>query len=234
MPFTKARIQILDKGAIDGTRGLSEFIDVEFNPTEYSLAKSAQIAEIGIPGLDSPVLQFVRGQNEKLTLDLFFDTTSSGLGEGGGVLDVRTLTRSIYQLVKIQPKTHAPPRLLFIWGSLSFKAIVESVTQKFTLFNPTGVPLRASLSVTFREYKTLEDQLSELNLQSPDQTKRRVVRQGDTLNRIAAEEYNDPHQWRAIADRNIEVLGNIRRLTPGTVLLIPPIDLPGLSPARSA
>src|SRR5262249_15542406 len=149
---------------IDAARGLNEFIDVEFNPTEYTLAKSAQIAEIGIPGLDSPVLQFIRGQNEKLTLDLFFDTTSSGLGETG-VTDVRTLTKSIYQLVKIQPKTHAPPRILFVWGSLSFKAIVESVTQKFTLFNPIGLPLRATLSVTFREYKTLTDQLAELNLQ---------------------------------------------------------------------
>lgn len=228
MSFTKAKIQILDKDAIDSTRGLDEFIDVEFNPTEYSLAKSAQIAEIGIPGLDSPVLQFIRGQNEKLTLDLFFDTTSSGLGETG-VTDVRTLTRSIYQLVKIQPKTHAPPRLLFVWGSLSFKAIVESVTQKFTLFNPTGVPLRATLSVTFREYKTLQDQLAELNLQSPDQTKRRVVRQHDTLNRIAAEEYNDPHQWRLIVLNNTQVLTSFRRLQPGTVLMIPPIDLPGQS-----
>src|SRR5262245_35992027 len=152
MALTKAKIQILDKDAINSDRGLTEFIDVEFNPTEYTIAKGAQIAEIGIPGLDSPILQFIRGQNEKLTLELFFDTTSSGLGESGAV-DVRTKTNSIYQLVKIQPKTHAPPRILFIWGSLSFKAIVESVQQKFTLFNPAGKPLRAVLSVAFREYK---------------------------------------------------------------------------------
>ena len=33
------------------------------------------------------------------------------------------------------------------------------------------MPLRATLSVTFREYKTLEEQLAELNLQSADHTK---------------------------------------------------------------
>lgn len=231
MALTKAKIQILDKDAINSDRGLTEFIDVEFNPTEYTLVKAAQIAEIGIPGLDSPILQFIRGQNEKLTLELFFDTTASGMGESG-VVDVRTRTRAIYQLVKIQPKTHAPPRILFIWGSLSFKAIVESVQQKFTLFNPAGTPLRAVLSVAFREYKTVQEQLTELNLQSPDQSKRRVVRQGDTLNRIAAEEYNDPHQWRAIADSNLDVLTSVRRLVPGTVLIIPPLELPGLSSAR--
>jgi hypothetical protein len=228
MPFVKARIQILDKDAIDPDRGLNEFIDVEFNPTEYTLTKGAQIAEIGIPGLDSPILQFIRGQNEKLTLDLFFDTTATGLGETG-VTDVRTRTNSIYQLVKIQPKTHAPPRIMFIWGSLSFQAIVETVTQKFTLFNPTGVPLRATLSVSFREYQSLQDQLNNLNLQSPDQTKHRVVCQGETLSSIAAEEYNDPGQWRVIADLNREVLPSVRTLIPGTVLQIPPLELSGRS-----
>ena len=39
------------------------------------IAKGAQIAEIAIPGIDSPILQFVRGQTQTLTLELFFDTT---------------------------------------------------------------------------------------------------------------------------------------------------------------
>ena len=127
MNLQKAEIEIEDDLAVDAKR-LPKRFSVQFNPTEYTLSKGAQIAEIGIPGLDSPVLQFIRGQNEKLTLELFFDTTSTGLGEAGGVVDVRTKTRSIYQLVKIQPKTHAPPRVLFVWGSLSFKAVVESVS----------------------------------------------------------------------------------------------------------
>jgi hypothetical protein len=216
-------IEVLDKEAIDASRGLKANFPVLFNPSEYTLAKGAQIAEIGIPGIDSPLLQFVRGQNEKLTLDLFFDTTESGLDENA--TDVRTLTKGFYQLVKIQPKTHAPPRVRFYWGQgLSFKAIVESVQQKFNLFNPVGVPLRATLTVSFREYKTLEEQIQELNLQSSDVTKRRVVRKGDTLNRIAAEEYGDPHLWRPIADQNQAILPDPRRLTPGMVLEIPPTD----------
>lgn len=223
MAFTKALIEVLDKEAIDESRGLKKKFEVLFNPTEYTLSKGAQIAEINLPGIDSPLLQFVRGQNEKLTLDLFFDTTSSGMDENAA--DVRDLTKGFYQLVKIQPKTHAPPRIKFLWGrGLSFNAIVESVQQKFTLFNPLGVPLRATLTVSFREYKTLEDQLKELNLQSADHTKRRMVRKGDTLNRIAAEEYGDPDLWRLIADQNESIVPNPRKLTPGTVLEIPPTD----------
>jgi hypothetical protein len=224
MPLVKAIIEVLDRDAIDPSRGLLPLIPVQFNPPEYTLNKGAQIAEIAIPGIDSPILQFIRGQNEKLTLDLFFDTTDLGMDEAA--VDVRTLTRSIYQLVKIQPKTHAPPRIRFTWGlGLFFKAIVESVQQKFTLFNPLGIPLRATLSVTFREYKTLEEQIAEMNLQSSDHTKRRVVQRGETLSRIAVEEYNDPREWRRIAEANPEVVDNPRRLAPGTVLEIPPLDL---------
>lgn len=200
-------------------------LKVQFNPTEYTLQKGAQIAEIAIPGIDSPILQFIRGQNERLTLDLFFDTTEDGMGDS--VTDVRDRTESFYQLVKIQSETHAPPRILFSWGQgLSFKAIVESIQQKFTLFNPKGIPLRATLTVTFREYKTLEEQLSDLNLMSSDHTKSRVTCEGDTLCRIAAEEYGDPAEWRRIANApaNARVLNNLRRLEPGTVLIIPPTE----------
>jgi contractile injection system tube protein/LysM domain-containing protein len=223
MGLAKATIEVLDKDAINPPR-LPQYLPVEFNPTEYTLNKTAQIAEIGIYGIDSPILQFIRGQNEKLTMDLFFDTTTqAGLGENAK--PVTDLTDPFYQLVKIQPKTHAPPRIRFTWGDgLRFKAIVESVQRKFTLFNPKGVPLRATLSISFREYKTIEDQVAELNLQSSDHTKERVVQRGDTLSRIAADEYHDPSAWRIIADAN-PAIDSPRNLRPGMVLRIPPLDL---------
>jgi hypothetical protein len=219
-----AKIEVLDEDAREPKGQLKQFFDVQFNPTEYTRSKGAQIAEIGIYGIDSPILQFIRGQNEKLTMDLFFDTTTLPGGLGDGAVSVTTLTDPFYQLCKIQPKTHAPPRIRFTWSeALSFKAIVESVQQKFTLFNPRGLPLRATLSVSFREYKTLEEQLAELKLESTDHTKRRLVRRGDTLSRIAAEEYGDPRLWRRIAEANRDI-GSPRRLRPGQELLIPPLD----------
>src|SRR6266550_1829544 len=89
-------------------------IEARFNPERYTLTKGVQIAEIAVPGLDSPVLQFVRGQNEKVTLELFFDTTEHGLVDG--VVDVRTETGKVYNLLKIDRDTHAPPRCTLTWG----------------------------------------------------------------------------------------------------------------------
>jgi nucleoid-associated protein YgaU len=215
--------------------GRKEPIVVQFNPTEFSLDKSAQIAEITIPGLDTPLLQFVRGQNERLTLDLFFDTTENGMGQGA--TSVTTLTDPFYELVKIVPKTHAPPICTFTWSDKftgsdftfyagnqkrnGFRCIVEGVKQKFTLFSPEGVPLRATLTVTLREYKTLDDQLKQLNLHSPDRTQSHIVQQGETLASIAAEHYEKPEEWRNIADAND--IEDPRRLVAGNFLTVPPI-----------
>ena len=218
MPLTHAVIEV-DPRDVDEGRGLPDRISVQFNPTEYTLQKGAQIAEINIPGIDSPILQFIRGQNEKLTLELFFDTTAGGMGDDA--TDVRKLTAPMYQLVKIQSKSHALPRITFRWGSLAFPAIVETLQQRFTLFNPQGVPLRATLSTTFREYKTLEDQISQLNLRTADHYSTHDVRRGDTLSRIAGIVYRDPAQWRALADKNPGV--DPQRPEPGTRLLVPPL-----------
>ena len=219
----------------NGTLGAS--ISVRFNPTEYTLNKSAQFSEVNIPGLDSPLLQFVRGQTETLSLDLFFDTTEFGMDDNAQ--SVTTLTDQFYQLVKIQGKLHAPPVCFFSWGndfpgsrsydSLSgsngsqqrhgFKCVVDSVKQRFTLFSPQGVPLRATLSVSLKEYKTLAEQIAEINKRSADHSSTYVVQAGQTLNKIATEFYDDPSQWRAIADQNN--LFDPLVLTPGSILDIP-------------
>jgi hypothetical protein len=210
-----------------------EKIPVLYNPERYTLNKGVQIAEIAIPGLDSPVLQFVRGQNEKITFELFFDTTKHGMVDN--VKDVREETKKIYHLLKINRDTHAPPRCRLRWGdggllfsfgsSLASRCILESVSEEFNLFSPSGVPLRAKLNVTFREYKTVEEQIKENPKQSSDRTKIVEVERGQTLSLIAWREYEDPHEWRRIAEEN--GLDNPRRLRPGAKLVIPRI-----SPAR--
>lgn len=208
--------------------------EVQFNPTEYGLTKGAKFAEVAIPGLDSPILQFVNGENEKLTLELFFDTTDEG-GTGADAVSVTTQVDNFYRLVKVDGDMHAPPIVRVTWGDkfpgvttdrneqpmAAFDAVVESVQRKYTLFNSEGVPLRATVSVTLREYKTLEEQLLEINLRSADHTRVHVVRQGETLPQIAYKAYQDPARWRTIADYN-HVL-NPRDLRPGMLLHLPPI-----------
>jgi len=213
--------------------GALQVFDVQYNPSEFSLDKSIQIAEIAIPGIDSPLLQFVRGQSEKLSIDLFFDTTDDGTG--AGATSVTTRTDPIYSLVKIEPAGHAPPIVTFAWNAAfpgadlpaaagnqrrnSFRGVVESCRQKFTFFSPEGVPLRATLTLALREHKTLEEQLAQLNLSSPDRTHAHLTREGETLSRIAARYYGRSRDWRAIAEAND--IDDPRRLGAGVLLTVP-------------
>ena len=229
MSLTKAYFEILE----GRNRGQ---IEVSFNPTELSFSKSAQMAEIAIPGLDSPVLQFIRGGAETLTVDLFFDTTDDGTA-GPTAKSVTERTDLFYQLVKQDRDLHAPPRCRFSWGSpppnagahdknsevsyapFWFTCVVESVDRRFILFSPEGVPLRARLSVRMREYKTVEQMAAALN--SADHTKARVFQGRERLDQLAAEEYDAPGEWRRIAEAN--GLEDPRRIPAGTVLKIPPL-----------
>jgi len=199
-----------------------------FNPERYTVSKSVQLAEVAIPGLDAPVVQYVRGQNEKIAMELFFDTTDMGMVDF--VTDVRTLTSQVYQLLKVDGNLHAPPRVQLAWGAggqltsygatISPWLVLESVSEEFSLFSPGGVPLRAKLNVSFREAWTIEQQLQVTPRHSSDRTTLHRVMRGETLAHIAAEELSDPTQWRLIADANN--LDNPRLLTPGQVLIIPP------------
>ena len=99
--------------------------------------------------------------------------------------------------------------------------VLESLSEEFTLFNPSGIPLRARVTTTWREAWTIEEQLQETPRHSADRTKLRRVLRGETLSHIAWTMYGDPRAWRAIADAN--ALDNPRRIAPGQVLSVPPL-----------
>ena len=188
-------------------------IPLRFNPSEYQLQKSNNFAEIGIPGLESPPIQFVRGAAEKLSLELLADTSDT-------LEDVREkYVNKLRNLMRVNAETHAPPIVAFTWDTQVFKGVLESLTITYVMFSPDGVPLRAKLSVTLKEYRPAAVQFRESPTFSPDFDKTFVVRRGDTLSGIAGQVFRDPSRWREIARANDVV--DPRRIRPGDALRIP-------------
>lgn len=187
-------------------------IPLRFNPAEYKLTKANNFAEIAIPGLESPPIQFVRGGAETLALQFLLDTSDT-------LEDVRErYVDRLRGLLDIQEKLHAPPIVAFVWDRQIFRGVLESFDVTYTLFTPRGVPIRAQASTTLKEYRPVDIQVNETRQTSPTVEKAYTVR-GETLSEVAGQVYRDPTLWRVIARAN--GIRDPRRLEPGRVLNIP-------------
>ena len=188
-------------------------VSVMFNPTDLTVTTNMLYPEISVPGLQTPLLQFVRGESKTLEVELFLDRTNSG----------ESLTDDLKKLRKyitIDSDLHAPPVCTFKWGTEpSFTGVMVEFKEKFSIFDREGRILRARVTIKLKAYADANSQHKEINRQSPDRTKTRVTRLGDRYDLIAAEEYGDPALWQIIASANGDA--RPRLLGPGTTLVIP-------------
>jgi hypothetical protein len=210
MPLEKAQIKVVHTG---------ETFVVLFNPEEYTLNKDNNYASQTIPGLSSPILQFVNGNLRTLEMELFFDTYLPLTVEQNPPRDVREETQKVVRLLDIDSELHAPPVLEVSWASLFLRCVLARVSQKFLFFLDDGRPVRARLSVTFNELIDEEREAKQVNRQTADFTKTHAVLQDETLSSIANRFYNNAQAWRPIAIANGIV--DPRSIEIGQLLQIP-------------
>lgn len=192
-------------------------VPVMFNPTEYSITTNMSFADINVPGLRVPLIQFVRGEAQTLSAELFLDRTDTGVS-------LRDDLNALRSFVTIDNELHAPPVCRFKWGDVDqFDGVVTGFTERFLLFDESGNVLRARVTITLRSYQPANLQYRDIDLRSPDRTKTRVIRENERLDHIADEEYGDPGFWRVLATHNN--IDSPRLLRAGDVLTVPP--LPG-------
>ena len=189
-----------------------DFVEVLFNPTEYSVDEGAHYADLPVPGLQTPILQFVRGESGSLSLELFLDGTARRT-------PVDEDLKKLRKFVEIDGDLHAPPVCRFEWGAVSFPGVVTSFKQKYTLFAEDGRLLRVRVTLTLKKYKAAEVQLRNPPRNSPDRTRVRAVRERETLAQLAGEAYGDPRLWRVIAAAND--IDRPRFILPGQTLRLP-------------
>ncbi|TKK89553.1 peptidoglycan-binding protein [Herbidospora galbida] len=183
---------------------------VMYNPDEYRIEQGNELAEIGIPGLAASPVQYVRGRARTLTMDLFFDTYERQT-------DVRAFTNRLAGLLRPAPRSFAPPVLLFVMGRFSFRCVLAEADQRFTMFLPDGTPVRARVSVAFREFTEVEVETRRGFFAGPPTL--HDITDRDTLPGLAATYLGDPGRWREIADAN-DLLDPLR-LRLGRPLVIP-------------
>jgi nucleoid-associated protein YgaU len=209
----------LVKASIRSTSG-GEELECAFNPSEYSISKSAEwrgTPTTGAPAAPTP--EFVGTKPRNLRMKLLFDAWASGED---------TVIDAVDQLLKwcnptpssISQGRPNPPILAFAWGqSAFFDAYLQSVDAQYTMFKPDGTPLRATVNVALVE---VPNEPAGQNPTSGSLVGHRTARMvaGDSLHSIAYREYGSAELWRGLAAEN--GIDDPLRVGPGTSLRIPP------------
>lgn len=202
-----------------GSGAGSTLITFRFNPEQYSIAKTATWkSDPQKRAEEAPPPQFEGTGARTMDLSILLDESESGNSVQADVEKLFSCcTPSAQSIDNDQPR---PPYVVFAWGThFSFTAYITSVTAKYTLFRPNGMPIRAECSLKLTE---VPDARPRQNPTSGSLEAQRVytVSTGDTLASVAYAEYADASRWRALAVAND--IDDPMRLPPGTTLLVPP------------
>ncbi len=180
----------------------------------------------GNPGTEA---KYKSTEPEQLRLEFVLDGTKTMEGYGGDNKDyiskkvhdqLDDLMKCVYNF---DGKIHRPRFLIVHWGSeMDFKCVLSNLDLNYTLFEPDGSPLRVKVSATFLAHKSREQLLAESRASSPDLTHYRKVNQGDRLDLLSNEIYNDPKYLMQLG--KVNNLVTIRKIKAGSDLYFPPFN----------
>lgn len=220
------------KGKITAVEDTEAF-KVMLNPPSYtrgytinstaSSKKKPQSKKGPMGGNESPP-KYVASAPQKIGFDLVIDGTGV-VNLPIPILGSPDVKAQIADLIKVvytyDGKAHSPNPVRVLWGSLVFFGVLESISFDYTLFKPSGAPLRAKVKLAFTEFQTLEEGVLKANTSSPDLDHMVEVKAGDTLPLLCHEIYRDAGYYPAVA--KVNNLVNFRNLVPGTRLRFPPL-----------
>lgn len=193
-----------------------------YNPTEYSVSKSARWNRPPTRAAESATPpEFTGSEPTTIGMEIFFDAFEEPAGDVSGDVDT-LLTWTRPTPVSIAQGLPQPPLLRFIWGPnpvlQAFQGYLKSVQAKYTMFRRDGTPVRATATISLEE---VTPQAASQNPTSGAREGRRahVVAEGESLTSIAHAEYGLAAMWRGLASFN--GIDDPMRLAPGTGLLLP-------------
>jgi hypothetical protein len=188
------------------------------NPTELSFSRKNKYEATQSAGTSAPQQSFVGGEPDEVEIDLLLDGTGvvGDPGEIGFMLD------ALLYLTEFQGDTHQPYYVHVSWGRFRFHGILTQADVTYKLFDRAGEPLRATVKLTLKQVLSPQEMAAKDKSNSPDLYQTWLVRDGETLDAIAAQVYGDPAFWRPLASANR--LANPRGLVTGQLLMLPPLE----------
>lgn len=191
-----------------------------FNPHEYVVSKSNTFERDPKNNADVMHITFRESGEQQLVLNLLFDTFEEKT-------DVSLITNRLWKLMEVKTRRDRkdtekvePPYVAFEWGVFRFIAVITSMTQRFTLFLPSGLPVRAKVDITFSQFDDKNDYPGQNPTSGAGAVEQQVqIIAGDRIDTIAAKVYGDAGKWHMIAEHN--KIADPLKLQTGQWLMIP-------------
>lgn len=207
-----------DSGNVNVDEGAA--FEVMLNPASYSHAYSIGYNKKEALGQLGSDAKFSGIKPEKVNFDIVIDGT--GVVQLVGAKDVKTQVQELTDIVyKYDGDNHEPNHVRLLWGSLIFFGRLESMSVEYTLFKPSGEPLRAKIKLAFSGFMSKEEEALRAKRSSPDLSHVIEVRAGDTLPLLCYRVYKDSSYYLEVA--RVNDITNFRALTPGSKLHFPPL-----------
>ena len=196
----------------------SNSFEVMLNPASYNRGYSISYNDNEAQGqsASNPKFNVIKPQ------DFSFDV----LLDGTGVVDqsapaVKDQIQQLRDIFAYSGDEHQPLVTKVLWGNLIFFGRLTKMEVDYTLFKPSGEPLRAKVKLAFKEFMSQEEESLRANRKSADLTHVVEVRAGDALPLLCERIYKDSGYYTQVARLNN--ITNFRDIPPGTRLVFPPL-----------
>jgi hypothetical protein len=208
MAITKMKIQ-----------SKSDTFGLEINPAELKFNKKIKYSPLDVQGVSAGVVKYDSHEPSTLSFDFVLDST-------GVAYKKEALNEAIALFEKVTYATngtiHKPNPLTVSWGSFVFKCYLTSLSYSYTLFSPSGDPLRVKVSVAFTENISLEEAEKKANESSPDVTHIITLKAGESIAMWCNKIYGDASYCADVAKYNS--FTGFRNIRAGTKIAFPPLS----------
>lgn len=197
--------------------------ELPINPENYTRNLKVETSNEQTQGTEGNNPKFKLIAPEELKLEFVLDNTGT---IEGNTLDGTEVSKQIDDLLEVvygmEAETHQPNFLKITWQDFNFDCRLKDLSINYVLFRPSGAPLRAKVTAAFTAYIDDKKRVNEENKKSPDLTRLRILREGDTLPLMLHNIYGDDRLYLKVA--KINNLTSFRNVEPGVELEFPPYE----------
>ncbi len=167
--LTMTRYSVAANGALSMDK--SKLFSVMINPAEITLQRSIGYSRVKTLGQTRSEMKFSAFDPDKVGFSIVLDGTIAAprATSGTAAKDVKEQMSDLLAVVyDYVGKQHEPSRVRLLWGTVILFGRLSSMSTQYTLFKPSGDPLRAKVELKFAGAMSKSEEQLTANRSSPD------------------------------------------------------------------